>query len=223
MTDPLPPSQTPEDPRSPAQILSISVGHCQPLLIREGPQGGTRKVVSGIRKVPISTQGSPQPVFCGVTGLSGDEQADLSVHGGQDKAVYCYPAIHYAFWQAALEASDARRSRLDTHGALGENLTIVGLTEHTVYLGDLWEIGEVRLRVEQPREPCYKLNAVMGDRMASRKMFLQQACGWYLSVQTPGVLAAGQSITVLPGPRSLTIAKALSQRRPAEAAGAPPF
>lgn len=223
MTDPLPPSQTPEAPRSPPQILSISVGRCQPLLVRDVPQGATRKVVSGIRKMPISTQGSPEPVFCGVTGLSGDEQADLTVHGGRDKAVYCYPAIHYAFWQAALEASDARRSRLDTHGALGENLTITGLTEHTVYLGDLWEIGEVRLRVEQPREPCYKLNAVMGDRMASRKMFLQQACGWYLSVQTPGVLAAGQSITVLPGPRSLTIAKALSQRRPAEAAGAPPF
>lgn len=223
MTDPLPPSQTPEDPRSPAQILSISVGRCQPLLIRDGPQGATRKVVSGIRKMPVSTLDSPQPVFCGVTGLSGDEQADLTVHGGRDKAVYCYPAIHYAFWQAALEASNARRSRLDTHGALGENITIIGLTEHTVYLGDLWEIGEVRLRVEQPREPCYKLNAVMGDRMASRKMFLQQACGWYLSVQTPGVLAAGQSITVLPGPRSLTIAKALSERPPAEAAGAPPF
>lgn len=220
MTDTLTPPQTPE---APAQILSISVGLCQPLLIRDGPQGSIRKVVSGIRKMPISTQDSPQPVFCGVTGLCGDEQADLTVHGGRDKAVYCYPAVHYAFWQAALEASDARRSRLDTHGALGENLTILGLTEHAVYIGDLWEIGEVRLRVEQPREPCYKLNAVMGDRLASRKMYLQQACGWYLSVQTPGVLAAGQSITVLPGPRSLTIAKALTQRRPAEAEGAPPF
>ena len=219
MTDSLP-RRTPE---APAQILSISVGRCQPLLIRDGPQGSIRKVVSGIRKLPISTLDSPEPVFCGVTGLYGDEQADPTVHGGQDKAVYCYPAVHYDFWQVTLEASDTRRSRLDSHGALGENLTITGLTEHAVYIGDLWEIGEVRLRVEQPREPCYKLNAVMGDRLASRKMFAQQACGWYLSVQTPGVLTAGLSITVLPGPRSLTIAKALSQRRPAEAVGAPPF
>lgn len=199
-----------------AQILSISVGTCQPLLVRGGPAQTTRQVVSAIRKSPVSDLQNHAPVFCGVTGLEGDEQADLTVHGGLDKAVYCYPVVHYPFWQTSLEASATRLQRLDTHGALGENLTISELTEHLVYVGDVWEIGAVRLRVEQPREPCFKFNAVMGDRLASRKMFLQQASGWYLSVQTPGILAAGQAITVLPGPRSLTVAKALSQSRQAD-------
>lgn len=196
-----------------AQILSLSVGTCQPLLVRGSHADATRQVRSGIRKNPISDIQNPTPVFCGTTGLEGDEQADLTVHGGLDKAIYCYPEVHYAFWQTSLEASDQRRQRLATHGALGENLTISELTEQLVYVGDIWEIGEVCLRVEQPREPCYKFNAVMGDRLASRKMFLQQASGWYLSVQIPGILAAGQCITVLPGPRNITIAKALSQSR----------
>lgn len=206
-----------------AQILSISVGSCQPLLVRAAHADTTRQVLSGIRKSPISDLRSRAPVFCGVTGLEGDEQADLSVHGGLDKAVYCYPVVHYTFWQTSLEASAGRRRRLDTHGALGENLTISELTEQQVYVGDVWEIGEVRLRVEQPREPCFKFNAVMGDRLASRKMFLQQASGWYLSIQTPGILCAGQTITVLPGPRNLTIAQALSQSRQAGPANTEPF
>jgi MOSC domain-containing protein YiiM len=202
-----------------AQILSISVGTCQPLLVRGSHTEATRQVLSGIRKNPVSDIKNPAPVFCGAAGLEGDEQADLTVHGGLDKAIYCYPEVHYPFWQTSLEASEQRRQRLATHGALGENLTISELTEQQVYVGDIWEIGEVRLRVEQPREPCYKFNAVMGDRLASRKMFLQQASGWYLSVQIPGILAAGQFITVLPGSRSLTIAKALSQSRQAGPTG----
>ena len=195
------------------KILSLSVGKCQQLLVREEEPQTSRGVMSAIRKTAISTIDSPIPVFCGVLGLDGDEQADLTVHGGRDKAIYCYPVVHYGFWRSALQASEVRRNRLNTHGALGENLTVSVLTEEDVYIGDLWEIGTVLLRVEQPREPCFKLNAVMGDRMASRKMFTQGASGWYLSVQTPGILTAGQDIAVHPGSRQTSITKALAQPR----------
>lgn len=192
-------------------VLSIAVGRCQPLLIREDGPGATRSVVSGIRKSSVSSLDNPLPIFCGVLGLEGDAQADLTVHGGRDKALYCYPDRHYAYWKRALTASATRQERLDHHGALGENLTVVGLDESNVYVGDLWEMGEVCLQVTLPREPCFKFNAVMGDPQASKKMVLEQACGWYLAVLNPGALSAGQVITVRPGPRHQTIAQAFLQ------------
>lgn len=190
------------------RLLNIAVGCCQPLLIREGGPGFTRSVPSGIRKSSVSDLENPLPVFCGVLGLEGDAQADLTVHGGRDKALYCYPDQHYAYWKRVLTASEIRQERLAHYGAIGENLTIDGLDETRVYLGDLWEIGEVCLQVTLPREPCFKFNAVMGDPQASKKMVLAQACGWYLSVLKPGLLRAGQSISVRPGPRQQTIAQA---------------
>lgn len=192
-------------------LLSIAVGCCQPLLIREDGPGATRSVVSGIRKSPVSSLDNPLPVFCGALGLEGDAQADLTVHGGRDKALYCYPSSHYAFWKRALTASTTRQERLEHFGALGENLTITGLDETSVYVGDLWNIGEVSVQVTLPREPCFKFNAVMGDPQASKKMVLEAACGWYLAVLNPGTLAAGQVITVRPGPRQQTVAQAFLQ------------
>jgi len=190
------------------RLISIAVGLCQPLLIRDDGPGATRSVVSGIRKSPVSSLDNPLPIFCGVLGLEGDAQADLTVHGGRDKALYCYPERHYAYWKRALTASATRQERLEHYGALGENLTIAELDENSVYLGDLWEVGEVCLQVTLPREPCFKFNAVMGDPQASKKMVLEQACGWYLTVLNPGTLAAGQVITVRPGPRHQTVGQA---------------
>lgn len=192
-------------------LLSIAVGRCQPLLIREDGPGATRSVVSGIRKSPVSSLDNPLPIFCGVLGLEGDAQADLTVHGGRDKALYCYPSSHYAFWKRALTASTTRQERLEHFGALGENLTVTGLDESSVYVGDLWNIGEVSVQVTLPREPCFKFNAVMGDPQASKKMVLEAASGWYLAVRNPGTLAAGQAITVRPGPRQQTVAQAFLQ------------
>jgi MOSC domain-containing protein YiiM len=192
-------------------LLSIAVGRCQPLLIREDGPGATRSVVSSIRKSSVSSLDNPLPIFCGALGLEGDAQADLTVHGGRDKALYCYPARHYAYWKRALTATATRQERLEHYGALGENLTIAGLDEDSVYVGDLWDMGEVCVQVTLPREPCFKFNAVMGDPQASKKMVLEQACGWYLAVLKPGALAAGQMITVRPGPRQQTVAQAFLQ------------
>ena len=145
-------------------------------------------------------------IRCGLEGLQADEHADRSVHGGQAKAIYCYPVEHYDYWKNAIENSDIHLSRLDQHGALGENLTIEGIVEDQVFVGDVWKIGDVELEVTAPREPCFKFNAIMGDRLAGKKMFSQGLCGWYFSVRTPGSLKAGASIEIIPGPRKRSIA-----------------
>ena len=139
-------------------------------------------------------------------GLDGDEQADLSVHGGLDKAVYAYPSEHYAFWNS--EREKAGLGVLDTPlapGAVGENLTLSGLLEADVWVGDVLQFANCTLRVEQPREPCFKFNAAMGFNTAVRAMAQSGWCGFYLSVDVPGTVQAGESFSLVPGPRRVSI------------------
>jgi MOSC domain-containing protein YiiM len=101
-------------------------------------------------------------------------------------------------------------SGIDTefnHGALGENLTISGLLEAEVWVGDLLRFKHCTLRVSQPREPCFKFNAAMGFNTAVKEMALSGFCGFYLRVDEPGVLQAGESFELVPGPRNDTIAQ----------------
>lgn len=162
---------------------------------------GGRQILTAMGKQAVA---GPVPVL--PLGLLGDEQADLSVHGGLEKAVYAYPAEHYPFWQAA------RRERgLDQiddslpFGRLGENLTLQGLLESDVWAGDVLRFPHCELQVRIPREPCYKLNAAMGFAGASRLMAQSGFCGFYLSVLTPGTLSAGDSFELLPGRRSVSM------------------
>jgi MOSC domain-containing protein YiiM len=192
---------------TPTQLLSINLGRAQPLL------AGGRKVLSGIGKRAVD--GS---VAVGRMGLVAngqmDDVADLSVHGGLDKAVYAYPQEHYAFWQAARRTHGV--SLFDEAlpaGFMGENLTVCGLLEHDVYVGDVLQFANAALRVAAPREPCFKFNAVMGFAQAAKLMVTEQRCGWYLSVDTPGILTAGEAFTLLPGRRSLSIADAIYGKR----------
>ena len=190
-----------------ARILSISTGRVAALILpnlHKGPQKTTR---SAIVKSPVSSLQDPQSIVCQTMALEGDQQANHSVHGGRDKAVYCYPAEHYPFWKGALKTTEDKLARLDQHGAFGENLTIEGLTEEQVYIGDVWQIEEVQLEIKAPREPCFKFNALMGDRLAGKKMFAEGLSGWYLSVLSPGVLRAGDQIKVISGPREKSIAE----------------
>ena len=126
--------------------------------------------------------------------------------------MYAYPQEHYDFWRQALETKESKLSIFSSPGALGENLATRGLNEKDVYLGDLWEIGEVTLQVTQPREPCFKFNAVTGDKHASQKMADSGFSGWYLAVITPGVLKAGDSVRVVPGSRQQTVEQAFKQQ-----------
>jgi len=177
------------------QVISLQTGSARRVLING------RTVMTAIHKQPVA---GPLPVLA--LGLSGDEQADLSVHGGLDKAVYAYPSEHYPLWQAARQA--AGLTGIDETlpwGSVGENLTLSGLLESEVWVGDLLSFANCVLRVTKPREPCYKFNAAMGFNTAAKTMANNGFCGFYLAVQEPGSLQAGESFEVIPGPRQMGI------------------
>ena len=160
-----------------------------------------RNILTAIRKSPVQGQVPVLPL-----GLAGDEQADPSVHGGLDKALYAYPSEHYAFWQDARRAAGV--SDIDDQlpfGAVGENLTLQGLLEHGVWVGDILRFAHCALRVVQPREPCFKFNAAMGYSNAVKDMALSGRCGFYLAVDEPGSLQAGEAFSLVPGPRQMGI------------------
>ena len=167
-------------------------------------QMGSRAVLTAIFKTAVS---GPVPVL--PLGLAGDEQADLSVHGGLDKAVYAYPSEHYPFWSdARARTGHAEIDDALLFGSMGENLSLQGLLETQVWVGDVFEFTHCRLRVTSPREPCYKFNAAMGYSGAVRAMAQSGFCGWYLAVDEPGTISAGESFQVTPGPRTVCIADA---------------
>ena len=178
----------------------VNVGTARPLRI------GERRILTAIGKAPVT-----EPVRVGRMGLDGDEQADPSVHGGLEKAVYAYPAVHYAFWQAQRrERGVSLFDEVLPPGFMGENLTVEGLLEHEVFVGDRLHFPDCVLRVTAPREPCYKFDAVMGFAQAGRAMALAGHCGYYLAVEEPGTIAAGQTAWLQPGQRGLSIAQALA-------------
>jgi MOSC domain-containing protein YiiM len=197
---------------SQARIVAIAAGKSEALLIPSGHGGMAKRIMSAIRKRAVSTMDQASPIFCGTLGLEGDEQTDLTVHGGQDKALYAYPSEHYEFWKTSLDTADHFIAYFNQPGALGENLITHGIEETEVFVGDLWNIGEVVLQVTMPREPCFKFNAVTGDKYASKKMADTGYCGWYLAVITPGILKAGDTIKVAPGSRHQTIYQAFKQK-----------
>ncbi len=195
-----------------ARLLAVNVGLSVPLSIEAASPPVT--VHSAFRKSPVSTIEKPADVELRRLGLAGDEQADLSVHGGLDKAVYMFASEHYAWWRDRRREADAADSeRPLAFGALGENLTTSGLMERDLWVGDRVFIGEVELQVESPRNPCFKLNAVMGYSRAAKHMLMSGYAGVYLSVISTGVISAGSSISVLPGRREESISTILQRRR----------
>jgi MOSC domain-containing protein YiiM len=186
------------------RILSIQAGKVAPLRPQAG--GEVLAVRSAIAKTVISSLATPQVVASTRLGLSGDEQADPEVHGGIEKAVYVYPAAHYAHWQHFLD-----RPQGLPHGSLGENLTVEGLTEADLWLGDTLQIGSCTFIVTQPRRPCHKLASWLGSPRVGREMLLRGITGWYLAVETPGEIRAGDLIEVLPGTRQVTLAERVRQ------------
>jgi MOSC domain-containing protein YiiM len=167
------------------RVLSINVG-----LPRE-VEWRNELVSTAIHKAPVSG-----PVEVRRLNLAGDRQADLSVHGGPDKAVYAYSSEHYPFWRDELPGVAL------PWGAFGENLTVEGLAEADLRVGDVLRIGTAELVVTQPRLPCYKLN-VRFQRPDMVKRFLRSGrTGFYLAVNKEGWLAAGDAIQLVPADRS---------------------
>ncbi len=186
------------------KLISISSGKVLPLFGNHHPD--YKSVASAIRKNSISNLQNPSTVEITSLGVKGDEQADLSVHGGIEKAIYVYPSEHYDFWNQLL-TRETKKSTLLQHGAIGENFTIEGLIEADVFVGDKLLIGDLQFSVVKLREPCFKFNAAMGYKGASKAMLQSGFSGWYLRVIKTGVLAAGAQITVIPGAREISIAQ----------------
>ena len=185
------------------RLLSISSGKVTPLFGSHHPNYST--VASAIHKQSISNLISPISIEITKLGVVGDEQADLTVHGGIEKAIYVYPIEHYAFWNGLLTRETKKSVDLPM-GAFGENFTVEGLLETEIFVGDQMQIGDLQFTVVKLREPCFKFNAKMKYKGAAKAMLQSGFSGWYLRVNQTGLLAAGAAIKVVPGQQLTSIA-----------------
>ncbi len=178
------------------KILSVNVG---------GPrdvQWRGHTVRTSIWKSPVEGR-----VRVRTLNLDGDEQSDLTVHGGADKAVYVYPSEHYAFWRSELPNMEF------PFGAYGENLTTEGLLEESVRIGDRLRAGTAEFVVTQPRFPCYKLGIRFGTEKMIVRFLRSERSGFYLAVLREGDVAAGDAIeTIAADAESLSIADVFTKR-----------
>ena len=162
------------------RIISLNVGKPELVIVNDQP------VSTSIFKEPIADR-----VMLRTFNLDGDRQADLSVHGGPDKAVYVYPSEHYLFWKHELPEMEL------PWGMFGENLTTTGLLETETHIGDRFRVGSAEVKVTQPRMPCYKL-AIRFERNDIIKRFLvSERTGFYLSVLKEGEVGAGDEFELL--------------------------
>jgi len=162
------------------KIVSLNIG-----LPREVTWHG-RIVTTGIFKNPVAGRVAMRKL-----NLDGDAQADLTVHGGEYKAVYCYPLEHYAYWKNELSGRDLPM------GMFGENFTTEGLREDQVHLGDHFSVGSAELTVTQPRLPCYKLGVRFGEDDMVKRFLASARTGFYVAVTQQGEVGAGDEIRLL--------------------------
>lgn len=170
-------------------LVSIQVGLPQDRGIEGAADPMESRWMSGFIKEPVTG-----PVWLGRLGLDGDGQADLENHGGPDKAVLAYAEGHYPGWRAELGLVEL------APGGFGENLTVRGLDEASVCLGDQYAIGAVRVEVSQPRLPCWKLARRWGRNDLPKRVVATNRSGWYLRVITEGTIEAGLDVVLLERP-----------------------
>lgn len=159
------------------KLVSLNVG-----MPREVTWHG-RRVSTGIFKSPVSER-----VALRKLNLDGDGQADLSVHGGAHKAVYCYQLVHYEFWKRELPGRELPPA------AFGENFTVDGPGENEIFLGDRYSVGSAEVVVAQPRLPCYKLGIKFGEDEMVKRFFDARRSGFYLSVAREGEVGVGDEM-----------------------------
>jgi MOSC domain-containing protein YiiM len=164
------------------KIVSINVGRP-----RQIPWQG-QLVQTSIFKSPVAGRVQVRP-----HNLDGDEQSDLTVHGGVNKAVYVYPSEHYAFWKRELPDADLG------WGNFGENLTTEGLLEDRVRIGDTLRIGSAEFIVTQPRMPCFKLGIRFNRADMVKRFHLSGRSGFYLSIVREGEVGCGDEIALIAG------------------------
>ena len=162
------------------KIVSLNVGRPRLVMRNDEP------VSTGIFKEPVTGR-----VMLRTLNLDGDRQADLTVHGGPEKAVYLYPSEHYAFWKQELPDMDL------PWGMFGENFTAEGILETETHIGDRFRIGAAELMVTQPRMPCYKLGIRFGRTDIIRRFLASERTGFYFSVLQEGEVGAGDEIQLI--------------------------
>lgn len=160
-----------------ATLISVQVGTPRAVL-----QSG-EEVLTGIFKTPVLNRVQMRSL-----NIDGDRQADLTVHGGRDKAVYAYPSEHYPFWKRELPGVEL------PWGSFGENLTTQGFLEGEVFLGDRFTIGTAEVVVTQPRLPCFKLNLKFQRDDLIKRFLASGRTGFYFRVLREGEIGAGDEI-----------------------------
>jgi MOSC domain-containing protein YiiM len=166
-----------------ARLASVQVGRVAPLGPKAVPSAFIKRAVAGA-------------VTVGALGLDGDAQADLTVHGGPEKAVYGYAADHYPVWASDFPMLAARF----VPGSMGENLTVVALSEDDICVGDVHAIGTALLQVCQPRQPCFKLALALGEPRLGKAMVRNGRSGWYYRVLRDGAVTAGDELRLAERP-----------------------
>ena len=162
------------------RLISVNVG------LPRDVEWYLRRVTTGIFKEPVSGR-----VIARRLGLDGDKQADLTVHGGPEKALYAYPSEHYDYWKTELARA------VLPWGMFGENLTTQGLLEDAVRVGDEFRIGSAQVVVTKPRSPCYKLGIKFGTMEIVKRFQTSSRSGFYLSVLKEGEIEPGDNIELI--------------------------
>jgi MOSC domain-containing protein YiiM len=166
---------------------------------------GRAEPFRGEERSAIAKHPAGAPVMAGPLGLAGDEQADLTVHGGIDKAIHHYPHDHYPAWAAELGG----HALLAAPGAFGENITTEELTEDAVCIGDRFRLGQALVEVSQGRQPCWKIDHRFQRKGVTARVIASGRCGWYYRVLEPGTVGEGDTLELLDRPHpAWTVARA---------------
>jgi len=186
------------------KIIAVNVGQLARVEINGRP------ITTGINKLPVASA-----VWLRKLGFDGDQQADLTVHGGEHQAAYCYPCEHYAHWQSVLGRTEPL-----TFGTFGENLTTIGLLETEVYIGDVYRFGKALVQVTAPRVPCFKFGHKIGRPDILKEFLHSGYSGFYLRVLEEGRIAAGDDISLVErDPAAITVRMILGLQKLSEGDG----
>ena len=162
------------------KVVSVNIGEKQSIKWRG------RKVQTGIFKYPVSSA-----IFLGKTDVNHDQVIDRKYHGGEYKACYIYSADHYDYWKSLYPELEF------DYGMFGENITIQGMQETDMFLGDVYQIGEAKVEITQPREPCFKLGARFGTQKVLKQFINAPYPGAYLKVLEEGAVKSGDEIKLI--------------------------
>ncbi|WP_374524024.1 MOSC domain-containing protein [Sphingopyxis sp.] len=157
---------------------------------------GKARIFRGEEASAIGKMPAAGPLSVGFLGIDGDEQADLSVHGGPDKAIHHYPRDHYGWWAETLGS----HALLEAPGAFGENISTAGLVESEACLGDRYRLGTALVEISQGRQPCWKLGHRFGVASVPATVVKTRRSGWYYRVIEEGAVAAGDELALVERP-----------------------